>query len=256
MKKLLNKLPFFILCVVIILSWELLSLFEVLPLSLFPPPHEVLKALSESSDEWLQAFGQTSTASGMGFLLSLITGITLALLFSLSSPLKRAFLPLAVFFQTVPIIAIAPLLVIYFGFGMPTVIAASAIVCFFPVLASFLLGLENVEKEKLELFALYGSTPWQTLIKLKLPSAFLSLYSGLKVAIGLSIIGTVAGEFVAGGGLGAVIDSARTQQKVDRVFAALLLLALIGIIFLSLLRLIFYWIHKIRPYGAESEEFK
>lgn len=251
----MKKLPFLLLCLIIILTWELLSYFEVLPNSLFPPPHEVLRALADSPTEWREALTQTALASTIGLFLSLVAGIFLALVFSLFSILKRAFLPLAVFFQTVPIIAIAPLLVIYFGFGMPTVIAASAIVSFFPVLASFLLGLENVENEKLELFQLYEATSLQTLLKLRLPSAFLSLYSGLKVAVGLSIIGTVAGEFVAGGGLGAVIDSSRTQQRVDRVFAALLLLALIGILGLALLKLVFNWIHKIRPYGANSEEF-
>ena len=252
----MTRLPFFILSVSLIILWEVLSFFEVLPLSLFPPPHDVLKALMDEPEEWRIAVFESASASIIGLGISLILGILLAFILSLSSKLKNAFLPLAVFFQTVPIIAIAPLLVIYFGFGMPTLIAASSIVSFFPVLASFLIGLENVEKEKLELFKLYNATKIQTLIKLRLPSAFISLYSGLKIAVGLSIIGTVAGEFVAGGGLGAVIDSARTQQKVDRVFASLFLLALIGILGLSLLKLIFKLIHNIRPFGANSEEFK
>lgn len=243
-------------CAAIIILWELTAYFELLPNSLFPPPHEVLKAIQDSQGEWLEATKQTALASLIGLIISLICGIICAFVFSLSNFLKRSFLPLAIFFQTVPIIAIAPLLVIYFGFGMPTVIAASAIVSFFPVLASFLLGLENVEKEKLELFKLYQATPLQTLLKLRLPSAFLSLYSGLKVAVGLSVIGTVAGEFVAGGGLGAVIDAARTQQRVDRVFAALLLLSIIGLVGLGLLKLMFKMIHQIRPFGANSEEFK
>lgn len=248
--------PFLLLCAFLILAWEAFSYFEILPQSLFPPPHEVLKTFLETPQEWKEALLQTSLASIIGFVLSLCLGTILAFVMSLFSNLKKAFLPLAVFFQTVPIIAIAPLLVIYFGFGMPTVIAASAIVSVFPVLASFLLGLENVEKEKLELFQLYQASPWQTLIKLRLPSAFLSLYSGLKVAVGLSIIGTIAGEFVAGGGLGAIIDAARTQQRVDRVFAALAILALIGILGLQLLKIVFKTLHRLRPFGANSEEFK
>jgi NitT/TauT family transport system permease protein len=252
----MKQLPFLALCLFLIFLWETLSFFQILPTSLFPPPHDVLSALKETPSEWKEAFYQTSLASGVGLFLSLALGIFSALLLSLSSVLKRAFLPLAVFFQTVPIIAIAPLLVIYFGFGLPTVIAASAIVSFFPVLASFLLGLENIEKEKLELFKLYRASRFQTLVKLRAPAAFLSLYSGLKIAVGLSIIGTVAGEFVAGGGLGAIIDSARTQQRVDRVYAALLLLSGLGILALAFLKLIFKSLHKIRPYGAESEEFK
>lgn len=248
--------PFLILCVLIIISWEFFSALGFLPTSLFPPPHEVFNSFLETPLEWQDAFLQTAKATLAGHLISLSFGILAAFILILSTPLKNAFLPLAIFFQTVPIIAIAPLLVIYFGFGLPTVIAASAIVSFFPVLASFLLGLENIEKEKLELFQLYGASKWQILIKLRLPSAFLSLYSGLKVAIGLSIIGTVAGEFVAGGGLGSIIDSARTQQRVDRVFASFLLLALLGLVGLYLLKMIFLLIHKIRPYGSYSEEFR
>lgn len=251
-----TRLPFFILCITLLITWECLSCFTVLPESLFPPPHQILASLFETPEEWVEATMQTILASTIGLWLSLILGSVLAFLFSLFSNLKKAFLPLAVFFQTVPIIAIAPLLVIYFGFGMPTVVAASAIVSFFPVLASFLLGLENVEKEKLELFQLYRASNWQTLLKLRLPSAFISLYAGLKISLGLSIVGTVAGEFVAGGGLGAIIDAARTQQRVDRVFAAFLLLAVIGIVGLRFLRFAFELIHQFRPYGANSEEFK
>ena len=251
----MKKLPLLILVISLIVIWEMLSYFDLIPISLFPPPHLVLAALKESPAEWRTALFESTMASVLGLSISLVLGILFAFLFSLSANLKNAFLPLAVFFQTVPIIAIAPLLVIYFGFGIPTVIAASAIVSFFPVLASFLLGLENVEKEKLELFKLYEASRWQTLLKLRLPSAFLSLYSGLKVAVGLSIIGTVAGEFVAGGGLGAIIDAARTQQRVDRVFASLLLLAVIGIAGLSLLKLIFKMIHRLKPLGSNSEEF-
>ncbi len=252
----MKKIPLIILVLSLIGIWELFFFFELIPSSLFPPPHEVLVALRESPEEWRTALFESAIASVIGLSISLVLGILLAFVFSLSTNLKNAFLPLAVFFQTVPIIAIAPLLVIYFGFGIPTVIAASAIVSFFPVLASFLIGLETVEKEKLELFKLYEATKWQTLIKLRLPSAFLSLYSGLKIAVGLSIIGTVAGEFVAGGGLGAIIDAARTQQRVDRVFASLLLLAFVGVVGLSLLKLVFKTIHqKIRPFGSNSEEF-
>jgi NitT/TauT family transport system permease protein len=247
--------PFFLLSLSFIVIWEFLSAQHILPRSLFPPPHETLKAFTENPDEWWQATIETASSSAIGLLISLSAGVLLAFALSLFSILKRAILPLAVFFQTVPIIAIAPLLVIYFGFGRPTVIASSAIVAFFPVLASFLLGLESVETEKLELFQLYGATPLQILMKLRLPASFLPLYSGLKVAVGLSIIGSIAGEFVAGGGLGALIDVARTQQRVDRVFAALLVLALIGILGLKLLKTVFYLIHKIRPFGGTSEEF-
>lgn len=255
MKNFRNAIPFLILFFSICALWELLVHFHILPESLFPPPSYVWQALKESPQEWWTAFKDTGTHSLIGLFLSLLLGGILSLVLSLSQPLKRAFLPLSLFFQTVPIIAIAPLLVIYFGFGAPTVIASSTLVSFFPVMASFLLGLESIEKEKLELFHLYGANSLQTLFKLRLPHAFLALYSGLKIAVGLSVVGTVAGEFVGGSGLGALIDAARTAQRVDRVFGALLLLALLGILYLTILRLTFTGLRRIRPFGPESQEW-
>jgi NitT/TauT family transport system permease protein len=183
-----------------------------------------------------------------GWLLSAFLGMILAFLFSLSSLIKRAILPFAVFFQTVPIIAIAPLLVIYFGFGSSTVIAASFIVSLFPVIANTLVGLESPTSGQLDLFRIYHASPLQVLLKLRLPSAYPYVYSGLKISAGLSIVGVIAGEFVAGGGLGALIDAARTQQRVDIVFAAIILLSLMGWILLAALKLIHVAIISNRPY--------
>lgn len=255
MKGLKELLPFFVLFIAICLFWETLVRAQILPSSLFPSPTQILDAVQESPDEWKTAAAETARNSAFGLFLSLLFGSLISLVLSLSYQLKRAFLPLSLFFQTVPIIAIAPLLVIYFGFGTPTVIASSTLVSFFPVMASFLLGLETVEKEKLELFQLYRANRFQTLFKLRLPNAFLSLYAGLKVAVGLSLVGAVAGEFVAGSGLGSLIDAARTAQRVDRVFAALVFLSLMGIVFLFVLKFIFIQIRKIRPFGPESQEW-
>jgi NitT/TauT family transport system permease protein len=186
--------------------------------------------------------------------MSVLLGSFIAVSFSLSPFLRKAVLPFAIFFQTVPIIAIAPLLVIYFGFGAPTVIAASFIVSIFPIIANTLLGLESVEKSKLELFKLYSSSRWQTLWKLQFPSAYTSIYAGLKVSIGLAIIGAIAGEFVAGGGLGAMIDSARTQQRIDIVFGALLLLSFMGLCCIACLKGVHILLQRIRPYGLHLKD--
>lgn len=221
---------------------------------LFPAPSTVLKTLIENGTEFGTAFLETFQGAVAGFALSLLVGVMVAMLFSLSEFLRRSILPFAIFFQTVPIIAIAPLLVIYFGFGMPTVIAAAFIVSIFPIIANVLLGLESVQKAELELFQLYQASAWQTLIKLKIPSAYASLYAGLKVSIGLAIIGAVAGEFVAGGGLGALIDSARTQQRIDIVFAALGLLSFMGLSWIGALKLCHRWIQKIRPLGLNIKD--
>lgn len=217
--------------------------------ALFPSPSMMLAAFSELRADFLGAFAETAVNTLLGFAGSAILGVLLAIVFSLIPWLRRAVLPFAIFFQTVPIIAVAPLLVIYFGFGAGTVVASALIVSLFPVLANTLIGLESVDPGELELFRLYEASRWRILQRLRLPRAYPSVYSGLKIAAGLSVIGAVAGEFVAGGGLGGLIDSARTQQRIDIVFVALLCLSALGLAMIGALRLIHGVINTIRPYG-------
>ncbi len=248
------NLPAFISLLIVIFFFEIGVYFSWIPEFLFPAPSSVLKTLVENKSDFSEAFLETFLGSMTGFVFSVILGICFAVLFSLSQFLRKSILPFAVFFQTVPIIAIAPLLVIYFGFGMPTVIASAFIVSIFPIIANTLLGLESSSKAEIELFQLYGASPIQCLWKLKLPTAYPSIYAGLKVSVGLAIIGAIAGEFVAGGGLGALIDSARTQQRIDIVFGALGLLSLMGLLCLSSLRACHNFLQKMRPYGLNIRE--
>lgn len=203
------------------------------PEYLIPTPMSVLGVFGSDPQELWQAFGETSIAAGIGFLLSALAGTLAAIVLSSSSLVRRAILPYAVFFQTVPVIAIAPVLVIWFGFGTPTVVASAFIVSIFPIIASTLLGLQSTDPALVELFRLYSASPMQLLLKLKLPFALPQVFSGLRIAAGLAVIGAIVGEFIAGGGLGAVVDVARTQQRTDKVFAAVLLSAALGLVFVS-----------------------
>jgi NitT/TauT family transport system permease protein len=234
--------------------WEAAADLAWIPAFLFPAPSEIAGTLMRDAGEFETATLQTLYGTLAGFGLSLIFGTCVAMVFSLSGFLKRAFLPFAVFFQTVPIIAIAPLLVIYFGFGLPTVVASSFIVSLFPILANTLLGLESADPGLIEMFQLYRARPSQLLLKLKLPGAYPLMYAGWKIGIGLAIIGAIAGEFVAGGGLGALIDASRTQQRIDRVYAALLVLTMLGMLLVGLIRLGHVLLQKHRPYGLQIKE--
>ncbi|HEX7673367.1 MAG TPA: ABC transporter permease [Bdellovibrio sp.] len=237
---------------ILVLGLEVIVQSGLVVDTLIPAPTQIVKTLLELHSDFQNALLETLRNTLAGLFLSIVIGNIIAFLFSLSDLLKRAILPFAVFFQTVPIIAIAPLLVIYFGFGSPTVIASSFIVSIFPIIANTLAGLESATPQQIDLFKIYQATRFQTLWKLKLPNAYPYILSGLKVAIGLSIIGSVAGEFVAGGGLGAMIDAARTQQRVDIVFVALLLLSLLGIILIGLLNLTNRLILLRRPFMTTS----
>jgi NitT/TauT family transport system permease protein len=215
---------------------------------LLPTPAQVLATMGELSGELFSAFISTSRAAATGFFGSFVFGLTLALILSSSRWLKSAILPFATFFQTVPIVAIAPLLVIWFGFGSPTVVAAAFIVSFFPMLANCLMGFSIKNFELEEMLQSLGANPSQRFVYLQIPLAMPSILSGLKISAGLSVVGALVGEFVAGGGLGGMIDSARTQQRVDLVFASLIISSLLGLFFVSLVDLLNYFLLSWRPF--------
>jgi NitT/TauT family transport system permease protein len=208
------------------------------PSYLIPAPSEVLQSLLDDRVELTLAAWSTLSSALAGLLLSFVTGTLFAIALSSSDLARRAFYPYAVFFQTVPIISIAPLLVIWFGFGQPTVIASAAIVSVFPIIASTLLGLKSTEPSLLDLFKLYTASNRQTLWMLKIPFALPQIFSGLRIASGLAVVGAIVGEFIGGGGLGSVVDAARTQQRVDRVFAAVLISSLLGIVLVGTVNII------------------
>ncbi len=204
-----------------------------IPSYLWPAPSQVIQALIEDQARMRLALKETLFASVLGLLLSAGLGVICAVLISLSEYLKKMFLPYALLFQTVPIIAIAPLLVIWFGYGLPTVVASSFIVSFFPVLANTLLGLSQTDPLLVDFYKLQGASPRQILFQLRLRAALPSMVGGIKISAGLAVIGSIVGEFISGLGLGGVIDAARNQQRIDQVFAALLLASLAGLLFFS-----------------------
>lgn len=251
MKKLL---PPFIALIVFIMVWDFLVRFGIVANFILPTPAQVFLTMQEMAPSLLESGFSTLKASASGFALSFILGFSLAIILSSSQWLRLSILPLATFFQTVPIVAMAPLLVIWFGFGTPTVIASAFIVSFFPMLANCLMGFSLKNKELEEMLHIFGADPFQKFIYLQLPLAIPSILSGLKISAGLSVIGAIVGEFVAGGGLGGIIDSARTQQRVDLVFAAIMISSLVGLFFVSLVDLINWLLLRWRPlYQNQSQ---
>src|SRR3984957_1466521 len=187
---------------------------------LVPAPSAVLRAMVSGRVELFQALLSTSAGSLVGFALSAVMGIAIAILLSSSRGVQRAFYPYAIFFQTVPLIAVAPLLVIWFGFGIETVIASAFVASVFPVIANTLSGILSTDLPLRDLFKLYGASPLVTLFKLRLPAALPQVFTGLRVSAGLAVVGAIVGEFIAGGGLGSVGEVARTPQGMEKVFAA------------------------------------
>lgn len=238
MKKINAVLIALVPFVILVLLMQFLVKTQIVPPYLLPAPTEIVQAfVVDASDLW-SAFLNTAWTAFLGFVLSVFGGIALGILFSSARWIERAFYPYAIFFQTVPIIAIAPLLVIWLGYGSPTVVSSALIVSIFPMIASTLSGLRGTDLALVDLFKLYGANRWVTLWKLRLPFALPQLFTGLRISAGLAVVGAIVGEFIAGGGLGGMIDVARARQRVDQVFAAILLASIIGLLFMALVNLL------------------
>ncbi len=221
------------------LVWDLVVRLKGLPPYMLPSPGLVLSTLI---DDWAILFASllvTLTITFEGLLLALVGGVGLAILFNQSRLVEYSLYPYAVILQVTPVVAIAPLLLIYLP-QQAAVLACAWIVAFFPVLANTTLGLNSVDRNLAELFRLYGASRWQVLWDLKLPAAMPFILGGLKIAGGLSLIGAVVAEIAAGSagagsGLAYRIAESGYRLNIPRMFAALLLLSVTGIVIFAAL---------------------
>ncbi len=226
--------PLATIAVVVVLWWCCKVLFEIESFIL-PSPFEVARAFADDPRPFLIGSLESATSAAFGFGIAAIAGILLASVLSLSRRVERSVYPLTLFFQMVPLIAVAPLLVVWLGYGRPAIIASAAIVSVFPVIANTLSGLRSADPQLLELFNLLRAGRVRTWWSLALPSAVPSIVTGLRIAAGLASIGTIAGEFIAGIGgerapLGVLVMTGLRTFRTDRVFVAVLLAALVGFV--------------------------
>jgi NitT/TauT family transport system permease protein len=246
--------PLVVLLIVLALA-EAVIVMRGIPRYLLPRPTDVVHSIATDWRDLLASLWITARAALIGFGASVIFGLLIALLLSTSRLVQRAFYPYTIFFQTVPIVAIAPLLVIWFNPGLQSVAICAFIVSVFPVIANALTGLLSTDPALRDLFRLYGAGAMATLWKLKLPSALPNIYTGMRIAAGLAVIGTVVGEFVAGSldeqGLGIVVVESAKLSRMDKVFAAVLAASLLGLLMLSAVNLA-SWLTLRRWHASEQ----
>ena len=230
-----------LLTFVILLSlWEFLVILNKIPLYILPAPSDIISSLVVNYKDLFSSAFVTLRITIIAFIIASFLAIFLAILFSQSKLIELSLYPIAVVFQVTPVVAIAPLILIWVGFDNAeyAILILAIIVAFFPVLANANLGIKSVNDNLHELFSLYGSSRYQRLIKLQIPFALPFILTGMKTSIGLSLIGTVVAEFVAGSGtstgLAWRIIEAGNRLDVAKLFAALILLVILGI-FLFLL---------------------
>ncbi|MBV9947146.1 MAG: ABC transporter permease [Myxococcales bacterium] len=229
-----RALPPLVALAVLVASWELTVRLSGVPVYLLPAPSAVAAAASGDARALAGAAFWTGLAAVTGFASSACVGIAIAVVLASSRILERAFYPYTVFLQTVPIVAIAPILVLWFGPGFRSVAVSALIVSVFPVIANTLAGLRSVDPALRDLFRLYGASRAATLLKLELPWAVPQIVTGLRVAAGLAVIGAIVGEFVAGysegdAGLGIMVIAANRQLRTDLLFASVLSASLLGL---------------------------
>jgi NitT/TauT family transport system permease protein len=236
-------LPIFVLALGVAI-WELVVRIENIPPYVLPAPGLIARTLIADWALLFQSLLVTLATTVEGFLLAAVGGVGLAVLFNQSRLVEYSLYPYAVILQVTPIVAIAPLLLIYLP-QHAAVLACAWIVAFFPVLANTTLGLNSVDRNLADLFALYGASRGQVLLRLKLPSALPYMLGGLRIAGGLSLIGAVVAEIAAGAagagsGLAYRIAESGYRLNIPRMFAALFLLSVAGIVIFYLLSLVNY----------------
>jgi NitT/TauT family transport system permease protein len=234
-------LPFAALAIGVLI-WDLVVRINNLQPYVLPSPGLVFQTLIADWSILGPSLLSTLTTTFEALLLAVFGGVGLALLFNQSRVIENSLYPYAVILQVTPVVAIAPLLLIYLP-QQAAVLTCAWIVAFFPVLANTTLGLNSVDRNLNELFRLYGASRWQMLRDLKLPAALPYMLGGLKIAGGLSLIGAVVAEIAAGSagagsGLAFRIAEAGYRLNIPRMFAALLLLSITGILIFALLSLI------------------
>jgi NitT/TauT family transport system permease protein len=250
-------LPILVLTVGVFI-WHLVVQIFTIPPFVLPGPGLVLATLFADSGLLWNSLLVTLLTTFQGFLLAAVGGIGLAILFNQSRLVEYSLYPYAVILQVTPIVAIAPLLLIYLPQPL-AVLACAWIVAFFPVLANTTLGLNSVDHNLLALFELYKASRWQLLWNLKLPSALPQMLAGLRIAGGLSLIGAVVAEIAAGSagagsGLAYRIAESGYRLNIPRMFAALLLLSLAGVaIFFALSGVSYLMLRRWHESAIERE---
>ncbi|MBB6250530.1 ABC transporter permease [Nitrospirillum iridis] len=240
----LRRLAPLILGVIFLLGWEGTVRLLAIPAFVLPPPSAVVVALLADPQTLGLSLWFTLTVTLQAFALAVAGGVALAILFTRSPLLASALYPYAVILQVTPVMAIAPIVLVWVGYERVDLaqLILAWIVAFFPILGNTTLGLRSADAGLRDLFRLYGASKWQVLWRLELPSALPYLLAGMKISGGLALIGTVVAEFVAGSGTGQglawrIVD-ASNRLNTPRMFAALSLLSLLGIAIFALLSLI------------------
>jgi len=240
------------LVLALVVLWQLaVHIWQVQPW-LLPSPLAILVAGWDARGLLADHVLQTGLETLLGFGLALAVGVGLALALDASAWIRKALYPLLVVSQTVPVVAIAPLLIIWFGYGIWPKVLVVGLVCFFPIVVSTLEGLRSADPDLIALVRTMGASPGQVFAKVRWPGALPGLFSGIKIGITYSVVGAIIGEWVgASRGLGVFMIRATNAFRTDWVFASILVVALLSLALFAIVqateRVVLRWYYAVRP---------
>ena len=236
MPKLRQSIPALILLIIVLVVWEMAVKGLNVPLWLLPAPSQVGQALWQTRELLWQHALTTVMETTAGFALAVLTGIATGLIMGIFPLVKRLFYPFLIISQTIPLIAVAPLLILWLGYGLLPKIITVILVCYFPVTISLLEGLETSDPDFTRLLRSMGASRWQILHLVRWPHALPSLFAGLKIAATYSVMGAVIGEWLgASSGLGVYLTNSSHSFLTDRVFAAIFTITVLSFVYFLLI---------------------
>jgi NitT/TauT family transport system permease protein len=244
----------------LLLIWQVILWTFHVPPYMLPSPWAVTRAVGARFPSLVAALAITAAEAGGGLMASVIVGVVIALMFAQSRWVRRMLYPYTILLQTVPIVAIAPLILMWVGAGMAAVTLIAFIISLAPVIANTTQGLISVEENLVHLFLMHNASAGQLLFKLRLPHAVPSLFVGIRIASGIAVIGAITGELYAGsssvgqGGIGYSILYASSQLQTDYLFALVLAATVLGFGFFFLVMFLeWYFLHRWHESARKPE---
>lgn len=229
---------------------RIIAIFELKPY-LLPSPRLVLRAVDTRFSSLMSSLFITTIEAAGGLAAALIVGVVVALIFAQSPWVRKMFYPYTILLQTVPIVAIAPLILTWMGSGLFSVMLIAFIICLAPIIANTTQGLISVDRNMVDLFLMHNASRAQLLLKLRMPHALPSVFTGIRIASGIAVIGAITGELFAGsvrvgvGGIGYAIQYASAQTETDYLFALVLAASALGFAFFFIVMFLeWYFLHQ------------
>ena len=242
-----NYIPVVVI-LLLLAVWEVVSVVGWVPSYMLPSPVKVGKALVTEFPTLMQHAGVTVVETGAGLFLGVLLGFVMAAVMDTFEPVRKGVYPLLVISQTIPTVAIAPLLILWFSYGLAPKIILVVLASFFPIAVGLLDGFQGVDADQIKLMRAMKANRWQIFWHVKFPSALPEFFSGLKIAVSYSVVSAVVSEWLGGTvGLGVYMTRVKKSYSYDKMFAVILLVSLVSLLLIAIVNLIQYkampWTH-------------